>query len=178
MQQYQAHAERVTAFKAVTPDFDAVAAASLEKLRGDDGSEPAMSPALVVAIERSPHGPTLFYNLVQDTAEFHRINALPQGEMWIALGELQATLKQQGKITGSKTAPGSTTAAAPPSDPAARAVDALTSSSTSAAPVSKAPAPPTLVGGSPTASTVSPEEEDYRTYADRRNEQEQRTRRR
>ncbi len=106
-------------------------------------------PAVMSTVERftvhdADAGPAVQYHLCANPDELRRITALPPAHQLIALAKLDARL-----------------AAAPhaPAQPPA-------------APVTRAPEPIKPVGSTPTASSVSPEEEDYQAYKTRRNREE------
>lgn len=129
--------------------------------------EQVYPPRLLLHVTRSEMGPALIHHFAQHDDSFREIAAMHDTApslMLVALGKLEAKLETTySPAQAGKAAP------VTPSTPAARAIDALASSSIPAAPVSTAPAPPTLVGGSPTATNVPLEELPYQDFKAMRN---------
>jgi hypothetical protein len=145
---YALHLEHVETFKQRVPDFDAVLLAAKEDV---DEIIADLGPNALNAIDRYTTedagvlGPAIIHHLATHPAEMRRIAELPIPLQLAALGKIEARLE-----TASTTPPG------PASVP----------------PVNAAPEPITPVGSTPTASTVDPDKEDFRSYVARRNREE------
>ena len=142
--------DRLETFRSSTPDFDATYEAGKEfvlELVEEHGPD-VMNVMDRFTTRDADNGPALMHHLLKNPEDMRRIAALPVPQQIAALARLDARLE-----------PASTSTAQPP-----------------AAPVTRAPEPMKPVGSTPTASTVSPEDEDYRVYRDRRNREEREAR--
>jgi hypothetical protein len=104
--------ERVAAFRATTPDFDAVT------------QNPALpiSTPMATAIMGSELGPQIFHHLGRNPTEAARIARLPPHQQAIAIGKIEGRLEATGKAPGPGGKPPApatrtTTQAPPPPNP-------------------------------------------------------------
>lgn len=140
------YSDKIEEFKQRAPDFDTViegAREFIEELGEERGPQVLQIVDGFTTVD-AENGPAIQYHLAQHPEELRQIVALPARQQLAALARLDARL------------------GAALSTPAQRP----------ATPVTRAPEPIKPVGGAPTASTVSPEDDDYRAYAARRNREE------
>lgn len=137
----------IVAFKARTPDFDAAlddAKEFVDELVEVHGPQ-VLSIVDGFTLEDAVNKAALQYHLARNPEELREIVALPPRQQIAALARLDE------RVGSVQKAP----ARAPASPP-----------------VTQAPEPMKPVGGAPSASTVSSEDEDYATYKARRNREE------
>ena len=143
--------EKVAVFAKTTPDFEQVlkaAADSVIELKEELGAN-ALHIIDTYTVRDAENGPAIVHHLAQHPEEMRRIASLAPPLQLAALGRLDERL-----------------ARASTPEPARVPV----------APVTKAPEPITPVRSAPTASTVSPEDEDYAAYKRRRDLEDPQTR--
>jgi hypothetical protein len=140
---YETH---LVGFRATHADFDAVLASATEHVAElvEDYGPDVLNVVDRYAIYDADNGPAINHFLAAHPDELRRIVALPVPQQLAALGKLDERLNA------------ATSTPAPAARPA----------------VSSAPAPIKPVGGSPTSSTVSPEDESYTAYKARREREE------
>lgn len=126
---------RFNAARAKIENFDAIIQA---------GANLPVGPMMTEAIKDSEVGPEIMVYLAQNPQEAERIAALGPGPQIKAIGRIEERIASKASAPEPKQTP----APAP----------------VVAKPVSKAPAPPATVGGSPTKSTVDLNEADFATY--------------
>lgn len=144
---YNDHLEE---FKQRTPDFDAVFEGAREFIQELVEQRGPQVTNIVdgYTTQDAENGPAIVYHLAQHPEELRQIVALPPRQQIAALARLDERL-----------------GSASPAAPAAPA-------RTPAAPVTRAPEPMKPVGGTPTAPTVSPDDEPYGAYKARRDREE------
>lgn len=138
---------KLDAFKTSTPDFDAVMTAAqdaVQEIIADLGDQ-ALHVIDTYTVVDAENGPAIVHYLSQHPDEMRKIAELTIPKQLAALGRLDERL-----------------ASATPNKPARTPKPALSS----------APEPMTPVGGSPTSSTVSLEDEPYPVYRVRREREE------
>lgn len=139
---YASYDQQLEAFRATTPDFDATYDAAKEfvtELVEERGPD-VMNVVERYTVHDADNGPAVTHFLCKNPDEMRRITALPVPQQIAALAKIDA------RLAAASTAP-----AQPP-----------------AAPVTRAPEPIKPVGSTPTASSVSPEDEPYPVYRARR----------
>lgn len=136
--------KHIEAFRTSHADYDAVLADVkdvVDELVEHLGPR-ALSVIDTFTVRDAEDGAALMYHLAQSPDDLRRIAALPLPQQLIALGRFEHAHQE---------------AASSPAGP-----------SSLVTPTTRAPRPITPVGGGATASTVSPEDEDYLTYKVRR----------
>lgn len=144
------HSTNIEALRQVTPDFDA----TMEGVRDvilelvEEHGPKTMEIVDGYAVHDAENGAALLYHLAKNEDELREIVALPRKRQLIRLAKLDAKLATADSATSAKD--GSDLGLTPP----------------------EVPDPIKPIGGGPTATTVSPEEEPYKAWRDRRNAEE------
>lgn len=137
------HLTKLKAFKTTHTDFDTVltdAAEVVAEIKGDLGPD-AFHVIDRYTVHDADNGPAVIHYLAQHPDEMRQIAAKPVPLQLVALAKIDARLEAVSHPTARPPAPS----------------------------VTKAPEPIQPVSSTPTASSVSPEDEPFRDYATRRN---------
>lgn len=145
-----AYKAKIDEFKKTTPDFDAVWSASVDAIKEirEELGPTSLNAIDQFAMRDADNGPAIIYHLAQHPDEMKRIASLALPQQLAALGRLDQRLSRATPEPARVTPP----------------------------PVTKAPEPITPVGGAPTASTASPDDESYAEYKRRRDLEDPQTR--